>query len=983
MQVEVARTPRWRHHYRRRHVIFVGREQEVETLRAALIESLSGRASLAFVSGEIGIGKSTIVQVVAREAADRDVRIVSGLCYDMETTAPYSPWIDLARLYHPAGDEPELPADIENLIEGTVPSPPAIAGEFERFLLTLASERGVLLILEDLQWADQASLELMRILARRLRSYPIAIVATYRDSDLQPRVPLYRMLPTLIRETRAARINLPRLSRSALEDFVRARYYLPDPDIERLVSYVARYAEGNPFFCEELLHALETERILVEVGMDGPWSLGDLDTFQMPLLLRQIIDSRLARLTEETRKALQIAAVIGEEVPLPLWQELTGLDIDDLAGIVDDAMSGGLIEESAGRQHLGFRHALVREALYDSLILLRRRVIHRQIGDALAHSPSPDPDSVSHHYFLAGEAKAADWLILAARRSIQAASYLAAASKFEEAFAILEQDDSRSNERTWLLLEVSEAYRYVDTPRALTYLDIALEQGRESGDDALVTVATWLRGRTRALSGENSLSEIDAAVEMYEALPANQVERIRKSSLGSVISYGALAPMLAHFGRHRQSIECVERFFQLLEGGKIDRDPNEIGDAYLALALSYAALGEIDRARRAFESARRRRVETGHHHGVAAAYDWEYVALDKAYFGDNAALGRKTIQLADEAWLKSDFVQILDADVVPHITEGHILLGEWEEARKRAQACLAISVLRSGSTLLLAELDRLQGDQDSARSRIRAAIPYGPEIEPSVWLAHNTMEMMRVAAELALDRMDIERAEEWTSAYGRWAAWTERLPSLATHRILLAQLSLSAGHTGEAALAARDALKFASSPRQPLPIMTAHRILGEIATEQGELENAQEHLQAALEIAVAADAPYEQARCKLSFAWMERARGQQVRASQLVDEVRDVAKRLGSHPLLDKLEHFAQAEAGPTTAPELPGGLTPREIDVLRLVARGMTDAEVADQLHISPRTVGRHLSSIYDKLKVSSRTSAAAFAYEHGMATD
>ena len=963
-------------------VIFVGREQEVEGLRTALLDSLAGRASLAFVSGEIGIGKSTLVQQVAAEAAGQGVRVLSGLCYDLETTAPYSPWIDLVRLYRPGADELHLPPEIGGLLEGSTPSPPSIAGEFERFLLALSDTRGVLLILEDLQWADQASLELMRILARRLRPYPIAIVATYRDTDLQPRVPLYRMLPTLIRETRAARVSLPRLDRTAVDAYVRGRYELSEPDAERLVNYVSRFAEGNPFFSEEVLHALETERILIERGPGEAWWLGDLDTFQMPLLLRQIIDGRLARLSEETRDALQIAAVIGEEIPLPLWQEMTGLDIDDLAGIVDDAMSSGLIEESAGRQHLRFRHALVREALYDSLILLRRRVVHRQVGDILAAGPTPDPDTVAHHYFLAGDAKVADWLILAARRSIQAASYLAAAAKFEEAIAILEQDESRAEDRTWLLLELSEAYRYVDAPRALSYLDIALEHGRETGDDALVTIATWLRGRTRALAGENSLAEIDAAIERYESLPPDQVLRIQSSSLGPVVSYGALAPLLAHFGRHRQAIESAQRFFELLDAGKIERNPNEIGDAYFALGISYAVLGEIDRARGAFESARRRRVETGHHHGVAAAYDWEYVLLDKAYFADDAALGQRTIQLADEAWMKSDFVQILDEDVVPHVTEGHILLGEWEEARKRANACLAISVLRSGSTLLLAELDRLQGHHDTARSRIRAAIPYGSEIEPSVWLAHNTMEMMRVAAELALDREDLDRAQEWIAAYGRWAEWTERLPSIATFKLLRAQFERMSGNLDKAAAIAREGLEFASSPRQPLPIMVSHRILGGIATVKGALDEAETHLTVALEIARAAEAPLELASCKLSLAELERARGNQSAAAALIQESLEIAGHLKAQPLLDRIVRFERAEGPAVAVVEAPGGLTPREVDVLRLVARGMTDAEVADQLHISPRTVGRHLSSIYDKLAVNSRTAATAFAYEHGLAT-
>jgi DNA-binding CsgD family transcriptional regulator len=946
-----------------------------------LIDSLAGRSSLALVSGEIGIGKSTLVHRVANEATGQGVRVVSGLCYDLETTAPFSPWIDFARLYRPAAGEPQLPPEIRELFDGAVPQPPSVAGVFEQFLVELAGDRGVLLILEDFQWSDQASLELLRILARRMRSLPVAIVATYRDTDLQPRNPLYRMLPTLIRETRASRINLLRFDPEELDSFVRGRYELPQRDLERLVEYVVRYAEGNPFFSEELLHALEADRLLVE-RLDGSgWYIEDLDTFQMPLLLRQIIDGRLDKLSSETRSALQVAAVIGDEIELPVWQQLTELDVDELSRVVDESMTTGIIEETPGRQHLRFRHALVRETLYDSLVLLRRRVIHKRIGDILAERPKPNPDVISHHYYLAGDPRAADWLIQAARRSIQAASYLAAAARFEEAIAILQSDPSRVDFHTWLLLEVSEAYRYVDTPRALSYLDMALDRGGEVGDDALVVAASWLRGRARALAGENALDEINQALEAYEHLEPEQLQRIRNSSLGTVVSHGALAPILAHFGCHQQAIAAAERYFADLSAGEIDRNANAIGDAHFALALSYAALGEIERARSAYESSRRRREETRHHHGVAAAYDWEYVTLDKAYFADNAAAGRATIALADEAWLRSDFFQLLEDEIVPHITEGHILLGEWDEARKRATACLSISVLRSGSTLILADLDRLQGNVDAARSRIRAAIPYGPEIEPSVWLAHNTMEMMRVAAELALDRNALDRAAEWIRAFGTWAHWTGRLPAIAVHKLLVAQHAVASEDLDQGYATAAEALELASEPRQPLQIMNAHRILGEIAAQRDQHDQSTEHLTKALEIATRAEAPYEQARIKLAMARSETLQGNGAEAQRLADEATMIAERLGAAPLLDRIRELDQLSVAPSKPAPLPGGLTPREADVLRLVSRGMTDAEVAAELSISPRTVGRHLSSIYDKLEVNSRTAATAFAYEHGLA--
>jgi DNA-binding CsgD family transcriptional regulator len=456
-----------------------------------------------------------------------------------------------------------------------------------------------------------------------------------------------------------------------------------------------------------------------------------------------------------------------------------------------------------------------------------------------------------------------------------------------------------------------------------------------------------------------------------------------ESSLRHVVSYGTLSQMLAHFGRHTEAIEHANTFFEMLASGRIPRDPNEIGEAHMALALSWAATGDPERARAEFAASRRRREEVGNQHGVAGAYDWEYVTVDKAYFADDAASCRRTILLADEAWARSDIARLVDSRIPPHITEGHILLGEWAEARARAEACSEISILRSGCALLLAEVDLLQGNLDQTRSRIRAALPNGPATEPSVWLAHNTMEMLRVAFDLEMNLGNLERAREWASTYGRWAIWTGRLPALARQRLLEAVLAYAEGDLDIAAEKSREVVDLAAAPRQPLPLMSAHRLLGEIATDRGSLDDASTQLQTALTIATAAEAPFEIARCQLALARLSRALGSQQDAKRLADEARQIGERLGARPFLSSIDIVLNAPQPELQREDIPGGLSPRELDVLRLVARGLTDAEVADELSISPRTVGRHLSSIYSKLGVGSRTAATAFAYEHRLALD
>ncbi len=934
----------------------------------------------------MGIGKTTLVRQIVEETGQQGIRVVSGLCYDLETTRPYSVWIDLARMYRPVAEEPTLPTGIERMATGGVPPPVELAGQFEDFLRDLAGTRGLLLVLEDLHWSDQASLEVLRVLSRRVRNDPIAIIATYRDIDLTPQAPLYRMLPSLVREPKATRVVLHRFDRSDIASLVKRHYPLASGDSRRLVDFLNRYAEGNPFFVEEVLHALEADRILIrrqpldQIG-DPFWSLGDLEKLQMPPLVQQVIDGRLARLDNSTREALEIASVIGQEVPPPLWQALTERDVDHLAPIVEEAMAIGILEELSNRNSLSFTHALIREALYNSLFLLRRRELHRVIAEYLADDPLPDPDTVAHHFYLAGDPRAADWLIVAGRRSIEAAAYMAAAARFEEALSILDRNAARRDDHTWLLFETAEAYRYVDTAKSIGLLDLALDRGREIGDRAILATGTWLRGRIRAFAGENSVEELDRGVSLYEGLSAGERQRIRASHLSHVVSYGTLSQMLAQFGRHKEAIDRANTFFQMLEDGEIERDANEIGEAHMGLALSYAAIGDVDRARSEFAASRRRRNEVNNSHGVAGAYDWEYVALDKAYLADNPAACRETIRLADEYWSRSDFTRLIEIQSPPHITEGHILLGEWEEARRRAEACLEIPILRSGSTLLITELDLLQGNFEQAAARIRSALPDGHNTEPSVWLAHNTMEMLRVAFELELVQGNHQEARAWANAYGKWATWTDRLPALAKHRLNDIALAFAEGELDLAGRKASDLIDFAKSPRQPLALMSAHRWFGRVYLGKGNLDDSQSHLDLALKIAKSCDAPLEIARSMLALALLARAQNDLDVATGLADTAREIGERLSARPFLQEVEEFSRLPQ-PARSSTVPGGLSPREIDVLRLVARGMTDAEVAEALSISPRTVGRHLSSVYSKLEVSSRTAATAFAFEHGLAT-
>ncbi len=263
---------------------------------------------------------------------------------------------------------------------GQVGSQTALFEEARRFFASIAETQPLVVVLEDLHWSDSASLEALRYLARSLEEAAFLLIATYRDDELTRRHELYQLLPLLVRESQPHRLHLHQLDRDDIRKMVLSRYDLEDSDRERLVEHVAERSEGNPFFAEEILQGLEDERELQR--SNGVWALGELERVQVPLLLRQVLDQRLSNLTPETLAALQVAAVIGQIVPVDLWQEVAGLDEDAFDRVMAEALETRMLGEAASPDALEFRHALLREALYESLILNRRRSWHRTLENA-------------------------------------------------------------------------------------------------------------------------------------------------------------------------------------------------------------------------------------------------------------------------------------------------------------------------------------------------------------------------------------------------------------------------------------------------------------------------------------------------------------------------------------------------------------------------------------------------------------------------
>ena len=295
---------------------------------------------------------------------------------------------------------------------------------------------------------------------------------TYRVDELTPGHPFAHQMPALVREAEGQRLDLRRLDEGALRALVAARYRLERAAEDRLVAYLERHAEGNPFFATELLRTLEEEALLRR-DEDG-WTLAALDRVVVPSLLRQVIDGRVARLGEATRKALALAAVIGQEVPLALWAEVAELDEEALLDVVERAVEAHLLEAERGRHARPLRpRADPRGALRGRPAAAAASLASAGGGGAAWRTPDPDPDAVAYHLQQAGDPRAWEWLVKAGDRAQRAYAWVTAAERLQAAAALLEGVEGE--ERTWCRLACRIGYlkRFSDPPGAIAVIEVA------------------------------------------------------------------------------------------------------------------------------------------------------------------------------------------------------------------------------------------------------------------------------------------------------------------------------------------------------------------------------------------------------------------------------------------------------------------------------------------------------------------------------
>jgi predicted ATPase/DNA-binding CsgD family transcriptional regulator len=973
---------------------FVGREEELEKLRTLMPRAEGEGRRVALLSGEPGAGKSRLAREFAAEAVADGALVLYGAC-DPELRSPYSPFIEaldrLARTVEPdelrealgaAGGEltrllPDLPA-----LAGDLPAPVEADPDTERHRLhnavaglleNVSRRRPVLLVLEDGHWADAPTLTLLRHLARSAGAARLLLLATFRDTEADVPRALAETLAELRRSEDVVRMRLGGLSGSEVADLVRrAADSDPEAELGELATAIHDLTDGNPFLVCELWRALaETE--VVEVAGGAVRVTRPVAELGTPESVREVAGQRIARLGEGTVDLLEAAAVAGPEFELEQVRRAAGLGEEELLAAFDEAVASGMVEELPS-QRLGcrFTHELVRRALYDGLARGRRAELHLRVGEALERTgarSARDLTDLARHFGaaapLGGGERAVDYNLRAAAAAGAALAFDEAATRLRTALEVGIPDDA---ERAATLLELGVALRsaghWIDSLRAFGE---AAELARGLGRPELLAQAAIGYEETCWRPG---LARREAVELLEEALTA--LDEDREGDEGLRID------LLAGLGRAMSLAGDLERGELVFENAVALARPR-VDRAALAKVLvrAYWARGarSMEETLSMITEARDLAAEVGDTETRTEAMAWRVCAFTSLFELDLARAETEAMRETAEST-----AQPFKRHVAEHCGSAIALcqgsFAEAEEMALRSHEWAQLLTGRDASGLYGVQMFSLRREQGRLAELAPAVrILAGDKVRSGPWRPG----LVAVLAELGMDE-EARRELTALAAEGidglRETLWLASL-------VYLTDASSAVGHEETAALVFPELERFAGANTSVGHLVAcygaADRYLGMLAATLGETGRAEAYFERALERNREMGASTWVAHTAYEYGRLLRGRGgaARARADALLGEAATLAERIGMAGLLAKVRALGFAPTGAG----LPDDLSPREAQLLALVARGLSNREVGEELTISEHTAANHMRSILRKTGCANRTEAASYAHRHGLA--
>ncbi|MFJ2782300.1 MULTISPECIES: AAA family ATPase [unclassified Kitasatospora] len=990
--------------------VFVGRGTEITALTDALRRAGSGHPQAVLIGGEAGVGKTRLLEeFLARACGTGGVVTTVGGCLEVGAEGlPYAPLATALRRLH-RGLGPELEAAAagsEGHLARLLPEFGEADGEpndeygrarlFEhtaRLFERLGTDRTLVLAVEDLHWSDRSTRELFAYLVRTLHRVRVLLIATYRTDDLHRRHPLRPFLAELERLRTVQRLELERFGPGEVAAQLAGILGTAVPD-RQLVDRIHRRSEGNPFFVEELATALH----------DG-CRAGLTDS------LRDILLVRVEALDEETQRVLRIAAEGGSTVEHALLAAVLE-DEEALIESLRTAVGASILRPDPDGDGYRFRHALVREAVSDDLLPGERHRINRRFATVLEEQPQlvgadVRPARLANYWYHAHDpARALPTALDAAREARRRNAFAEQLGMLERALELWDHVSEEVLAHTLRPYDWAETYPPCacaagahdpgcDRLQLIDVLAEAVVAARRSGDRerglsfarrALKMVderenparAAWFRiNRARMLghlrrSGDEE--EIAHAHRLVEHLPPSAVQ-------AEVFALGAGAAMLKNPG-HEQ-VELAER--AVLIAGEVGAHAVE---QHARMTLGYlrndlgadpeTALAELTAA-----------VEATRPLGVPDVLLRGLNNLASMLRGlgraeEAVAVAREGLEYADGNGLVRNIGTILTGNLAEALMD----LGRIEEVTR----VLADGDLTSPTGTHAEFLDRMRGELAMLRGDLAEAAEMLAQARTAnrIGQVQHSVPISQLAVRIAArsGRPMEARAELLAVLEGELPRGYESdlLPLLVDGAGVEADTRglPEAGPDRARVLALIAATAAGLVPKAPLHHGWARLLEGELARAEG--ADTPAHWAAAVEALRPTGLPYPLALALLRAGEAEVLAGRREAAAELLREARELAGARSDRPLLAEIAGLAdRAGLALTTCPAgraktpLPGdsfGLTPRERDVLRLLAQGRTNRQIAEVLYISPKTASVHVSNILGKLAVAGRGEAAALAH-------
>jgi DNA-binding CsgD family transcriptional regulator len=973
----------------------IGRKQELNTLEKALHDASRGIGGCILLAGEAGIGKSRLIEELRRQATSENFTLLQGNCFEQEASLPYAPWIDALRAYltplnateirdvlGPLAPEfMKLLPELALLIPAIQPSPALepLAEKYRlfeslaRFAVSLAAANPLLMILEDLHWSDESSLELLHFFARRVPALRILLIGTYRSEEIS--LQLLHHLAEFDRERLAEEIRLLPLMREEVEQIMRASLKTEPHSNYRLDDFV-HLTEGNPFFVEEILKSLIETR--------------GFDELQIPRSIQDSVQRRVSQLPESTRHILSLAAAIGDQFDFGLLQEITSQDEQSILSMLKELIAAQLLVEESADQ-FAFRHALTREAIYATLMQRERRAMHQTIGETMERLAGMRTDAIAaplaYHFYHGGLWQKA--MEYSQRAGEQAQSLYApreATTHFTHALdaaqqlgipgplaslrgraharevlgdfegartdyqAVLElAHDGPNHVDEWqALIDLGLLWQSHDLKSAGEYYQRALELAETLEDSSILgqtfnRLGNWHMNLGRA---REALRYHREALELFR-------ERDDRHGMARTLDLLGLASY--PLGEAIQGAAYLEQAIPVLRELD-DRQAlvNTLTNLTLRALMETEVLGEIDFVQLTNSSDEALQIARGFNW-----YEGEALTLIQAAIGLRPAgeYGQALERLA-EAKPLVDESQNRELLARLHLTYGRTFtdLLDLTMARQHLETGLAqvqalgSKILILGATAGLASVAILQNDLVFAQTILSPLLPseYPEGQEPfplrRCWGAQAELELRKGNPARALEIVD------------RLLAATPNLAEYGPHAV---------------------------------PYLSRLRTLA--LTALGRMEEAESELQGTLPVAQAQGQRPMLWRLHADLGNLYRTMGRRKEAMHQFSSARAMIQDLANRvPEATSRDHFLKEALG--TIPPEPGltqrqaakkefgGLTTREREIAALIAQGKSNRELADELVISEKTAERHVANILLKLGLNSRTQIAVWAVEKGL---